>query len=394
LRIFASCRNRKGHGRAKAAPLFAATLAPSSSEVEALMDRKRMIATLVVTAAMAVLTGHLMQNVTAPDHPARNLSIASITRQAPTVSPARLAPQPLPEIPPATVTPLAASVEMDPAAPELAAAFPDSLPETLPDPFPPISRMALASIIEDQADAAADTPGIISTESRGEDCSAVLWLAPAPAAMIDIAFDAPCHPGARAVVRHGGLAITGLISPDGALDLSLPALSTEAEVTIAVRGGPTVRQSVAIPDAADYDRVAIQWMGEDSFELHAFEFGARFGDPGHVSAASPYGPNRALAAEGGFLTALGDDRVDLPLLAEIYTFPVAHSRRGGEIDFAIEAAITPQTCGREMLGESLEMRDGAPVVVNEVSLQMPGCEDPSGFLVLNNLLSGLTIAGN
>jgi hypothetical protein len=117
--------------------------------------------------------------------------------------------------------------------------------------------------------------------------------------------------------------VTGRTSALGRLEMALPALAEEAQVTVALPGPATVSARVTVPDLPDYDRVAVQWQGADSFQLHAYEFGAAHGTAGHVSGADPADPQRATDGIGGFLTVLGDSSTDWPLLAEVYSFPAA-----------------------------------------------------------------------
>lgn len=250
----------------------------------------------------------------------------------------------------------------------------------------PVTGASLPAEPEEPAESMA-IPG-------GDDCAPRLVLAAAPAAMIDVAFDAPCNPGARAVIRHAGLALTGRTSGAGMLDVSLPAFAEAAEVTVAITGGPSISATVQVPDLADYDRVAVQWQNADAFQLHAFEMGAEFGAPGHVSAAAPSGPDAALRATGGFLVLLGDSTLDWPMLAEVYTFPAARMPGAGAVELMIEAAVTPATCGRELLGEALDVRRGGPLQRTEITLAMPGCDAGDGYVILNNVLAEMMLAQN
>jgi hypothetical protein len=176
--------------------------------------------------------------------------------------------------------------------------------------------------------------------------------------------------------------------------MDLPALTTDARVTVALPGPQTVSARVTVPDLPDYDRVAVQWQGEDSFQLHAYEFGAEHGAPGHVSGAAPADPRRALDGIGGFLTLLGDSRTEWPLLAEVYSFPVARLSAAGSVELVLEAAITDETCGRPLMGEALEVRRGARPVATDIDVAMPGCEAVGGYVQLKRILTDVTLARN
>ena len=85
---------------------------------------------------------------------------------------------------------------------------------------------------------------------------------------------------------------------------------------------------------------------------------------------------------------LGDASAPLPLLAEVYTLPAT-----GKVELSVEAQVTAQTCGRELLGEMLDSRDGK-VRVQDLSMAMPGCDALGDFIVLNNPRGDLTLASS
>ncbi|MFN6977562.1 MAG: hypothetical protein ACK4OP_05535, partial [Gemmobacter sp.] len=66
-----------------------------------------------------------------------------------------------------------------------------------------------------RAAAAADAPA--------PGCNEALDVAAAPGAMLALALTAPCRAGARVVLRHGGLAVTGRTTIAGTLAATLPA---------------------------------------------------------------------------------------------------------------------------------------------------------------------------
>lgn len=226
------------------------------------------------------------------------------------------------------------------------------------------------------------------------DCTPVLNLSRAPAAMMDMALTAPCNQNARVVIKQSGLTVTGVTDAGGMLKIMIPAMASAAHVTIALPDGIQATADLAVPALADYDRVAVQWQGDDAFQLHAFEFGADYGDAGHVSAATPRTPGYAVQASGGFLTRLGNGAVLLPMLAEVYTFPTGHSLRSGVVRLTIEAEVTAKTCGHDLLGETLEVHAGVPVKIVDLTLAMPGCDAAGGYVILNNLLPDVKIARN
>ena len=121
-------------------------------------------------------------------------------------------------------------------------------------------------------------------------------------------------------------------------------------------------------------------LADDTFQLHAFEKGAGYGQPGDVWSGAPVSP------DGGYLVSLGDPGLDIPMLAEVYTFPTDIPA-----DLTIEATVTETTCGRELLGEVLQAQAGK-VTVNELTLAMPDCDALGDILVLKNPGRDTTLA--
>ncbi|HMO06286.1 MAG TPA: hypothetical protein PKD10_01390 [Paracoccaceae bacterium] len=217
-------------------------------------------------------------------------------------------------------------------------------------------------------------------------CPVALDLTARAGGMIDLALSAPCAAGQPVVLHHAGLVFSAALDGQGALGLSLPALDAAGAVTLRFEDGSEALAAAAV-DLSGLRRYAIQWQAPDAFALHAYEGGAGFGDPGHVSAASPHLASAGMPQVSGWLARLGDPV--LPLVAEVYTFPDAP---GAAPSLAIEAEVTLATCGREMLGETLLSVRGL-VTAEELTLAMPGCDGAIGdFLVLNNPLSETTLA--
>ena len=219
-------------------------------------------------------------------------------------------------------------------------------------------------------------------------CPLNLDLRVEPLAIIGVSLLAPCHVNQRAVLRHGGLAVTVKTSGTGSLTTSLPAFSTDALVSIRFSDGATAENTVAVPEAATLRRFGVQWMGDDAFQLNAFENGADYGEIGQVSAADPHRPLAGQPQISGFLSVLGDDGVDRPMLAEVYTYPAAAS---AVVKIVIEAAITKGTCARDILGETLA-HAGGEVTITDLTLTMPDCSAIGDILVLRNLDPDLKLA--
>jgi hypothetical protein len=394
------------------------------------MERKQRLAMVFAMAGVALGAGHLVQNGAGASAPAAAAptqitqvsagpeavakpilaeavapspaSPVVVVDAAPDAAPAPA--QPAPDLPaPVVVADLSPSLipSLRPPAPAAVVVQPalqadtSPLPQIVPPeptdgpaalPAAPVATTAPATSITPVPTVA---PAVAPTVATAPDaCAPTLRLAAAPQAMIGVSLVAPCSPEARVVIGHEGLSITGKTNAEGSLFLSLPALAVEATVTARLPQGQDVSQTVRVPAMATLRRMGVQWQDADAFQLHAFEEGAGYGQPGHVSADKPQMPTTGIAGTGGFMSVLGDNSVDLPLLAEVYTFPAGIAANA---DIVIEAAVTDATCGRELLGETI-MTLAGEVYITELTLAMPDCDAVGDILVLKNLLTDLTIA--
>lgn len=221
-------------------------------------------------------------------------------------------------------------------------------------------------------------------------CAVTARAMPGAMAMVDLAVAAPCLGNSRLVVHHNGMTFTAITDAQGNLDLTVPALAERAVFIAAFDNGEGAVATARVEDIADFDRVVLQWQGEAGFQIHALEFGASYGEPGHVWSGV-----EAQGADGrttGSVIRLGEGDALSPLLAEVYTFPVARADRAGDIALSVEAEVTPGNCGRDISAQLLERKGNDRVQTRELDLSVPGCDAVGDFLVLNNLLDDLKIA--
>lgn len=327
------------------------------------MNLQRKLTLMVATGAVALGAGHFVQKQAnsrmADGNPPAEVVLSSVTPVA--AGPDQVASQTPSFLPPLMdATPSEAKAEAETAenaAPtELARAEDAAQPDTAEvEPF------VTAEVVND--------------------CALHLDLLEQPGAMIGLTLLAPCHSDQRVVLRHAGLAVTGKTSASGTLFAVLPALTAVAEVAVLFPSGETAKATIEMPGVADMQRFVVQWQAEDAFQLHGFENGASYGQPGHLSAAYAGSPG-----QGAFLTLLGDSTTDLPLLAEVFTF-------GPDKDaqIVLESAVTDATCGREILGETIMAGQGT-VEITELSLAMPDCTAVGDILVLKNLVQDMKLA--
>ncbi|WP_299295348.1 hypothetical protein [uncultured Tateyamaria sp.] len=241
---------------------------------------------------------------------------------------------------------------------------------------------------------AGDLPPETEGVAQSEQCEMTATAIPTAAAMVNLTLDAPCAGNERLTVHHNGMMFTETTDADGGLSVTVPAMTEQAVFIIAFSNGDGAVAQTTVPDLGRYYRVALQWRGRTGFELHAREFGADYGQEGHVWTGAPQNAAGMVAGQNGFAMRLGDALSAEPLIAEIYTFPTGMSERAGTIDLSVEAEVTNGNCGLDIEAQSLEMMAGGQMKTQDLWLSVPDCDAVGSFLVLNNLVSDLKVASN
>lgn len=363
------------------------------------MDIKRRAARVIAILAVALGAGHFVQNMGKDAPPAPKRVASTLEEKPANVEPVVAGPE-TPAAPALAVTAAAPSLPeaplAKPAEPVEAKVAPVEEPATLAAPEtasvtqdPPPAPAATAEVAPALPIETTEAPlADAASETVAAACDITLDLTPEPSAMIGLSLLAPCNPDERVVLRHGGLAVTGQTMVSGGLFTALPAFETPALVEVVLGDGTRVSATLDLPELAGLRRFGVQYQGDDAFQVHAFEGGADYGAPGHVSAADPHRPVAGQPAVGGFLTLAGDSTVENPLLAEVYTFPADPAQQPEVI---IEAAVTDLTCGRELIGETLASFGGT-AFVTDLTLAMPDCDAVGDYLVLKNLVPDMNMA--
>lgn len=224
----------------------------------------------------------------------------------------------------------------------------------------------------------------------GLPCAVTVTATAFPAAMVGLDVMAPCQTDAPVVIIHSGLRIAARTDMVGLLTLDIPAFETPAFFSVTV--GDTAEETVLVglPDLRDYDRIGLNWDGEMGLELHAMEFGAAFGEPGHVWQDAPGHPDAAISGDGGFLSLIdtGDS------FAQVYTLPRSTLQEGDTVRLSIDAPVTAANCTRSVIARTLRAEAGGPVDVTELTFRVPECDAVGDVLVLQNLLADLRLASN
>ncbi len=225
-------------------------------------------------------------------------------------------------------------------------------------------------------------------------CDVTMTATPVAAAMVNVTLDASCYPNERVTLHHNGMMFTTATDETGHLNVSVPALSTNAVFISAFANGEGGLASATVDSLEFYDRKVIQSKKTAHLHIDAFEFGANYRDEGHVNISSDRDIEHAAMGEGGFVTSLGNTDVADALVAEIYTFPSATVKDDGDILVSVEAEISIDNCGLQLEAQTLEVAGAGDLKVQDLTLPFPACDAVGDFVVLQNLLSDLTIARN
>lgn len=250
-----------------------------------------------------------------------------------------------------------------------------------------IKASAPASVLD-----TPEAPEVVITPTPEAICEITASARPIAAAMVNLSMEASCLPNERVTVHHNGMIFTETTSATGTLDLTMPALAREAVFILAFSNGEGAVAQATVEDIGDYTRAVLQWKGNTGFQIHAREFGAGYGEAGHLWVEAPGAVAGAVIGDSGVLTRHGDTDAADPLLAEVYTFPIAASERSGEIALSVETEVTDLNCGIEIEAQTLELQSNSSIKTRNLTLPVPDCDAIDSFLVLNNLLQDLKVA--
>ena len=349
------------------------------------MSRKTEIMTAAGTLACAIGVGFIMQTGEVAElrygpTPVRTSSAMPIVgAPAPTVKPSsEIEAKPLEPIAMQDVTLTSAQVPT---------------PEKITLPTPLVEIVADEDVFDLYLKPEEFWGGLLVPElEKMPECPIEATASAQAAAMIKYTLTAPCFAGAEVVISHSDLMFSGVLSDDGTLTAEIPALATDAMVRAFFTTGETIETSLAVESLNLYDRVLVQSFGASGVQIHAREFGANYGDTGHVWSGSDRDLSVIAEGKGGYLTTLGDSTLDGVHIAEVYTFPTALSQMTGAIDLTIETEVTAQNCARDIEAQAVQFKVGKEVSSQVLTLAVPDCSTIGSFLVLNNLLQDLTVA--
>lgn len=242
------------------------------------------------------------------------------------------------------------------------------------------------------------TPGFLpatlvdaARTTASADCRTVLTATADPAAMVGLSLSSPCNPNARVTLHHQGMMFTVRTDEDGTAFVDVPALAEVSVFIAAFENGDGAVATLMVPDVQDFDRAVLLSQGYAGLQIHALEFGASYGQEGHVWQSAARDASVSFAGQG-FLVSLGSNEVENPMYAEVYSFPRNMADTAGSIALSVEAEITLDNCGHEISAQSIQIVPGHDNSAIDLTMTMPSCAAVGDFLVLSDMLEDLTLA--
>lgn len=207
-------------------------------------------------------------------------------------------------------------------------------------------------------------------------CASEMTASPAIDGLFELRLSAPCNAGERIVVSHGDLAFTTKLDQAGAFSAYLPALSATVAVDAFLSDDTLLQASTEVPDFDQYARMIVQWSGADAMALHAFHRGAMYGEDGHIHSINPFDP----VLEEAFLVSLGDPEALEPMLAQVYSVPLAQA---ADTRLQLELGTSAQTCGDDLSAYVMSTAGAQAGQPRELRVAMPACGTGDGFVLID-----------
>lgn len=223
-------------------------------------------------------------------------------------------------------------------------------------------------------------------------CEVGFTATAAPGAMVDLTLEAPCYAGQQVDIFHAGARFSEMLDDAGIFEVSVPALEEDAFFSAKFADGRTEATDILMLTVDDYQRTALLWQGEAGFSLYALENGAKYGQPGMVSAEQPYDAKHAINGGGGFFTMLGAGKAGYR--TAIYSWPVRLNNTGPAPEISVEAKVLDSTCAQQITASFLNITPGQAPESEPLFMAMPGCDAIGQYLVLKNLSQAVRIATN
>lgn len=150
-------------------------------------------------------------------------------------------------------------------------------------------------------------------------------LSPEAGGLTQISVASACRAGELVSITYADATLLERLDKDGKSSTLLDCFAGDAAITIAFEDGTSVARQPVTDDLTRYSKVAILWSSAVDLDLHAFEYAAAPGDPGHVWSAAPLSlaeakgrAKRDQRGHGFLSTASAGKSIGMNI--EVYTF--------------------------------------------------------------------------
>ena len=171
-----------------------------------------------------------------------------------------------------------------------------------------------------------------------------------------VSLTSPCRAGQELIWTYAGSEFSAKLDASGKLVLVVDCFAgASSPVELKLADGSQLSLPVNAADLDRVSKVALIWRGDVDLDLHAFEFAATVGEPGHVWSRAPASldgvreRSEKTPRGAGYLSTVlsSDTRHDR---IEIYTFLHRDGHVTGQIGFAVDHASrgampSGDTCG-------------------------------------------------
>ena len=180
---------------------------------------------------------------------------------------------------------------------------------------------------------------------------------PRSAGLAEFVLNSQCRKFETVRIRYAGLEFIRSIDEQGRLEFALDCIAGDAmPVDFFLADGSQVSKKIATFDLDRVTKIAVVWSAPVNLDLHAFEYAALPGSPGHVWQGAPSRADdaKSLMAKDrrghGFIstTSSGKER---GTKLEVYTFWQEPNQKAGVINMALDyesrasATGDDETCG-------------------------------------------------
>lgn len=198
---------------------------------------------------------------------------------------------------------------------------------------------------------AASGPVVAAVPQPAAPCTTppTLTLGNEPGGITEVSIDAPCQAGTVAELAYDGLRFAIALDRAGTGSVRAFGLQRASDAVVRFADRSERHFLLTFDDIERIERVVMVWDAPVDLELHAFEFGARPQDAGHVGPDRPRSFAEVRRRGGGFMMDYAP--VDgLGQSLRVYSYWRGHDGRPGVVRLAVDFAgrdgpETPETCG-------------------------------------------------